>query len=117
MTYITLADFRRMRFLFPLLVAFLTGGCCIRSVTSVHNITGRDVSLTVVRKAGHDQTFALKSDASILIDQFTIGEPTALIVTDTGFRYLFADISAVQHLPTRYVSGSRFTSDFQIGRA
>lgn len=105
-----------MRLLLPLLLALLTGGCCIRSVTSVHNVTGRDVSVTVVREGGRDETLALKSDGSILIDEFNRGRPTAFVVTDSGFRYTFADISAVQQLPSRYVSSSRFTSDFPCKR-
>jgi len=105
-----------MRLLLPVLLALLTGGCCIRSVTSVHNVTGRDISLTVVRDGGHDETLSLRSDASVLIDEFTSGRPTAFVVADSGFRYTFADISAMQQLPSRYVNSSRFTSDFPCKR-
>ena len=105
-----------MRLLLPLLLALLASGCCIRGVTSVHNVTGRDISLTVVREGGHDETLPLRPGASVLIDEFTAFRPTAYVVTDGGFRYTFSDISAVQLLPPRYVSSSRFTSDVPCKR-
>jgi hypothetical protein len=100
----------------PLLLALLASGCCIRSVTSVHNVTGRDVNLTVVRERGQDETLMLRPHASVLIDEFASSRPSAFVITDSGFRYTFADISAVQELPSRYVSSSRFTSDFPCKR-
>jgi hypothetical protein len=112
----SLADFTRMRLLMPLFLAVLANGCCIRSVTSVHNVTGWDVSLTVIREGAHPETLALGSDASVLIDEFTSGRPTAFVFTDGKFSYTFTDISAVQQLPSRYVSSSRFTSDFPCKR-
>ena len=109
-------NFTRVRLLLPLLLVLLVSGCCTRSVTGVHNSTGRDVDLTVVREGEHDKTLALRSDASVLIDEFAGSRPTAFVVTDGGFRYTFADISAAQQLPSHYVSSSRFTSDFPCRR-
>ena len=100
----------------PLLLAMLASGCCIRSVTSVHNVTGRDVGLTVIREGAHAETLTLGPGASVLIDEFTSGRPSAFIFADAGFSYTFTDISAVQQLPSRYVSSSRFTSDFPCKR-
>jgi hypothetical protein len=85
-------------------------------VTSVHNVTGSDVSLTVIREGAHAETFALRPDASVLIDEFAGGKPIAFVLADAGFSYTFNDISAVQQLPSPYVSSSRFTSDFPCKR-
>lgn len=74
------------RFLSFRLVA-LTCGCCVRSVTCVHNITGRSIMLMVVRDRSHQDSIALPPDASALIDEFlAFGRPTAWVITDNGVR-------------------------------
>jgi hypothetical protein len=107
---------RQMTSLLPFLLLLSVNSCCIRTVTSVHNLTGREVSLAVVRDGGNEETLPLSPDASVLIDDFAGGRPTALVVTDRAFRYTFHDNSLVQGLPRRYVSSSRFTSDFPCKR-
>jgi hypothetical protein len=108
---------RTVKLFLPLLLTMLTIGCCVRRVTNLHNVTGRNVILTVVRDGGHKDSIALRPGSSTLIDDFiAAGRPVAWVVADSEVHYTFSDISAFEYLPSRHVSSSRFTSDFPCRR-
>jgi hypothetical protein len=110
-----------MRLLMLVLIAPLAlTGCCISLKTSVRNETGKNITITFLRGSNQVENITIPAASTSLcsgvIPTIPGSPPESLIISDGQMQYTFADVSAIAMLPRRFVSSSRFTSDFPCKR-
>jgi|ERR1019366_4642400 hypothetical protein len=106
-----------MRFFTLCFVAMLMlTGCCTSISTSVRNETGRDIKLTAIWQSQQVETVTIRASStggcSGVMPTLPGQLPESWIISDGQSRFIFADVSPIATMPSRFVSSSRFTRIF-----
>jgi hypothetical protein len=95
-------------------------GCCASSSTSVRNETGKDLNLTIIRLSQQVETVTIRASStgrcSGIMPTLSDEPAVSWIISDGQSRFIYADVSPIATMPSRFVSSTRFNRDFPCER-
>lgn len=107
--------------LFPALVATLMlSGCCVNISTSVRNETDENLILTHIGPFQQFGTVIIRAHSTRRCDGILPAvpgkSPDSWIITDGQSQFTYTNVSPIASMPDKFVSSSRFTSEFPCNR-